>query len=341
MRTFDRDRELATEQSWIAQLETTLLDVGHGACVVIEAKRSTTVVDCAHVGTLARFLSSRGLSRVHNVVVSHLDRDHFEGITALLRTFSIRIDTLFLNAETCVVAGKPNRHDARLIQDFWDAVVERTKNHRMAVAPAPEGGHVSIDDGVELCFLWPAHVHTIAPATSLKALTGGAATTNALSVVASLEVNGWPDLVLTADAEVGALRSLVASATGAGWNQVPVVQMPHHGGKVDADEAVSNDMLEEVMSALTPQIVVVQNGRYQYDNPRVGSARAVLLGSGNVNLVCTQLNKNCCAAHTDGGFPLHPKCAGNVHILHDVATVRTEREDHPGFVDGLRSPRCR
>ena len=77
----------------------TMLDVGQGQCLLYRSEGMVTVVDCGGVpdesGELAaRWLQSRGVFTVENLVLTHYDADHVNGAVQLLRRERVR--TLWL-----------------------------------------------------------------------------------------------------------------------------------------------------------------------------------------------------------------------------------------------------
>ena len=79
-------------------LQMTMLDVGQGQCLVFTNGGAALMYDCGGTGdekageTAARYLLSRGASRLDVLVLSHYDRDHAGGVCQLLE----RIDVDFL-----------------------------------------------------------------------------------------------------------------------------------------------------------------------------------------------------------------------------------------------------
>lgn len=73
-----------------AEFTFTMLDVGQGQCLVYRSGGRTTVVDCGGVPdeageTAARYLQSRCVFRVDDLVLTHFDSDHVNGALQLLR----------------------------------------------------------------------------------------------------------------------------------------------------------------------------------------------------------------------------------------------------------------
>lgn len=85
------------------QLRATVLSVGHGCAVVLELPDGRTLLydagslasDTIAAQSVAGFLWSRGISRLHDVIVSHADIDHFNALPDLLEQF--RIDRIAMS----------------------------------------------------------------------------------------------------------------------------------------------------------------------------------------------------------------------------------------------------
>lgn len=78
----------------------TVLDVGQGQCILLQADGKTFLVDCggdsdtASADLAAETLLSQGISRLDGVIVTHYDRDHAGGVGYLLSR--IPADAIFL-----------------------------------------------------------------------------------------------------------------------------------------------------------------------------------------------------------------------------------------------------
>ena len=78
-------------------LRCTFVDVGHGGCVVLELPGGrTTVYDAGAIrggpqatNALAPFLHARGIRRIDDLILSHADLDHFNGVPGLLEHFAV------------------------------------------------------------------------------------------------------------------------------------------------------------------------------------------------------------------------------------------------------------
>ncbi len=330
---FYADNDLTGEPRRVHKAQTTLLDVGHGMCVVTEAGDDyVMVVDCAHAGTLVRFLRDRGRTRISSLVVSHLDRDHYEGITALLDARSIEIDEIFINPETAAVEEQPGRTEREMLDRFWRALWNRVVVERLSqLSLAPTGFNLALPEDLSVEVIWPEAIFTVAPARLIRDMIGSP-DQNALSLICRMTAGGAPELLLTSDTNDRVLDFVERSAVDL---RAPVLQMPHHGGNISkADNLAAARALAQ---RVRPYVAVVQNGRNRYDNPKATVASGLIEGAPRVHLACNQLNVNCCERVDETELP---KCAGNVSVLHQIAVVMFERDNHLSFVQDRSSARC-
>lgn len=86
-----------TREGRSAELQCTVLAVGHGMCVVLELPSDQIVLYDAgclgsphlSVNAISSFLWSRGIHHLDAVVLSHADSDHYNAVPGLLQRFSI------------------------------------------------------------------------------------------------------------------------------------------------------------------------------------------------------------------------------------------------------------
>ena len=79
-------------------LDTAVLDVGQGQCVVMMGKDFTLVADCGSTGasenpgdTAARYLLSRGRMHVDALILSHYHADHMNGVMELMQRMNVGV----------------------------------------------------------------------------------------------------------------------------------------------------------------------------------------------------------------------------------------------------------
>ena len=77
-------------------IEATFVDVGHGTCVILRSKKEVWLYDCGRLGNeqgssrdIDRALWSLGVTRIHGLILSHADSDHFNSLPGLIRRFTI------------------------------------------------------------------------------------------------------------------------------------------------------------------------------------------------------------------------------------------------------------
>ncbi len=84
------------------EFRCTFLAVGHGGCTVLETQDGRVLVyDAGAIGgpelsrrQIAPYLWHRGIRRIDELMISHADLDHFNGVTALLERFAVGRVTL-------------------------------------------------------------------------------------------------------------------------------------------------------------------------------------------------------------------------------------------------------
>lgn len=187
------------------ELRVTFLSVGHGGCVVLELPGGRVAV--YDVGSLrgpsltarqiAPFLWSRGIVRIDEVLLSHADLDHFNGLSALLERFAVGRVCL-----TPSFSSKPN-----------EAVRETMRRLRSS------GTVVEILHAGQALQAGPVEIDVLHPP-----VMGPAGSENVRSLVLRITYAGR-SLLLTGDLEGAGLDVLLRSAP----RRCEVLMLPHHG----------------------------------------------------------------------------------------------------------------
>ena len=73
----------------------TVLDVGHGDCIFMEKNGRNYLYDCGSYRVLP-FLRAKGVRRIHAIIISHCDLDHYRALSSLLQ--SMRIDKIICSS---------------------------------------------------------------------------------------------------------------------------------------------------------------------------------------------------------------------------------------------------
>lgn len=194
--------------SWPAsprEFRCTFLAVGHGGCTVLETPGGQVILYDAGAITgpdvtrrhIAPFLWNRGYRRIDDVIISHGDLDHFNGLPALLERFTVRRVTL-----TPTFADRSTRGVHAALRALEKSGIET----RIVHAPMQwEAGDVSFES------LHP-------PAR------GPDGVENERSLVLAVRYRDLT-ILLTGDLEKSGLRRVLSLPP----TTVDVVMAPHHG----------------------------------------------------------------------------------------------------------------
>lgn len=213
-------------------LTCTFLSVGHGCAVVVELPDGRTLLyDAGHFGSpengaesIARFLWSRGITRLDAVVISHNDADHYNAVPDLLVRVPARV--VYVSP---TMYQRPSR--------ATDALREFVVRNRIAVREVASGQRFGTQRGegrVTIDVLHPP------PA-------GVRGNDNANSIVLELTYRGRR-ILLTGDLEGDGLARVVEMPP----RDCDVLLAPHHGSPKSSPE--------EMAPWCRPEYVVVSGG---------------------------------------------------------------------------------
>ena len=311
----------------------TILDVGHGQCVVLQDARGTVIFDAGTGSTLLEFLHESAITEIDAVIISHADADHLSGLLSLLSAATVQVHRIYLNS------------DATKESDTW-------KDLRYAVADATARAATSVTVGVttsntqefargdiqiEILYPDPALAMAGPGGTDLK---GRRLTSNSMSVVTRISYQSIPRLLLAGDLDAVGLENLLEILP---TPQSEVMVFPHHGGRpTHADPAKFANLL---CKAVQPSLIVFSIGRGKYQTPRPDIVAGIRSVSPDVVIACTQLSTNC-AVTVPSTPPTHIAsivakgrtgrscCAGSIRLILEPTTIRyfPPRQDHEDFI---------
>ncbi|MEZ6127866.1 MAG: DNA internalization-related competence protein ComEC/Rec2 [Planctomycetaceae bacterium] len=209
----------------VGELHVTVLDVGHGSAAVVEVGERVLLLDAGALNrgeraadAICRFLWYRGQRRLHAVVLSHADMDHYNALPGLLDRFPI---AEIVTTRDFVTSPSP----------AVQAVIELAGRHRIPVRVAADG---------DSCEVAGAHIQL--RQADVSKLSSDA-DDNEKSLVVSLRYGGR-HVVVPGDIEGGGLEQLLPKL-----GRVDLLVSPHHGSKA------SNT--SQLATALQPQQVFV------------------------------------------------------------------------------------
>lgn len=275
------------------------------------------------------FLTGEGITHVENVLLSHADQDHIEGLLGLLASDRITIKNVFVNS------------DAIKDSALWDDLTYTLSKSSVA-------GGTQIFSAITRSTS-PFHcgditIETISPTAYLATKSPGSKdrlgrriTSNSVSASFRLLWAGAPVAYLAGDIDQISLDSLKDHDIQI---QAPLLVFPHHGGDISIGNIVS--FTEELCSLTASDTVIFSIGRNKHKNPRPDVVAAVRRKIKNVRIACTQLSKHCAstlngtvATHLNGAFSRgranHECCSGTfvinlaegVSYSPDIAAHRT------------------
>ena len=200
------------------------LDVGQGACTLIQSGREGILIDAGereYADRVVSYLRRAGIRKLSLVVASHPHTDHIGALPEVLSTFPA--DALLIPRLT-----QENTPDSYA----YERLLETVKEQSIRLVAAKPGAEYALEH---------AALHILAPLEQ-------SANLNDMSVVCRL-VAFETVLLLTADAEIAAQETLLRSNADL---RCDVLQAPHHGSSGALDPAF--------LDAASPQAAVISCG---------------------------------------------------------------------------------
>jgi beta-lactamase superfamily II metal-dependent hydrolase len=316
----------------------TVLDVGHGSCVLLWSETEITLVDTGAGATVLDHLRSLSSTTVRRVLVSHADQDHVGALTTLLTDDTFTVNEVWLNAD----GFKGSKQWAALTYELDERARASDIHVNLGVV---EGQGFSTG---------PFDLQILAPRLRLAGLGAGnqdregrRLETNSLSVVTKVFLRGEPLALLPGDLDEVGLAHLLDQTPPPDLH-APILLFPHHGGHVRrASNATANaEFATQFISLVMPNIVIFSIGRGQHGTPREEIINAIRAVVPDVNVLCTELSTLCSAASLTPGSAEHllnitargrykqACCAGSIVIDHDGASLRVQplRVPHQAFI---------
>jgi competence protein ComEC len=309
----------------------TILDVGHGSCAILAEAERIVVIDAGPKTGLLEFLLQHQIDTIDLVMISHADRDHIEGLIAILGTNAIAVKMVRLNSDS--LKGS----------DIWDDLLfeldSLQKQGKTDFSPAlTESDSGKFDSSeITLEIIGPS-AYLAAKSPNGKDAFDRRITTNSISAVIRVLYKGAPIALLTGDMDLIGLDEIVRG----GRNMAaPILVFPHHGGHAGTDMA---GFSERLCQLVRPEQILFSIGRGRYGTPipevieRARSVNAI------VKISCTQLSEHCATAvptadHTHissvfaNGRDDRRCCAGSITVsLGAIVTDFPMWKEHQDFI---------
>lgn len=313
--------------------ELTILDVGHGQCVVLRDGSGTVIFDAGPGSMLLEFLEKSEITEIDAVIISHADADHLAGLLALLSAETVQVREVHLNS------------DATKNSDIWKdlryaidkATAEGTTHVTIGVTTGSTQGFARGDVEIEILYPCPAVAMAGPGGRDLK---GRRLTANSMSVVARISYQSIPRILLTGDIDAVALENLLEDFPSP---RSEVLVFPHHGGR--PSNADPTKFANSLSQAVQPNLIVFSIGRGKYNTPRADIVAGIRSVLPFVTIACTQLSTNCSASVPSAapdhlasivarGKQSHSCCAGSIHLNLEPKTIRYSPalQEHQQFI---------
>jgi beta-lactamase superfamily II metal-dependent hydrolase len=312
-----------------------ILDVGHGNTTVLEDEHGVVVIDAGPGSSLLEFLKQEGIGRVDVLLISHADKDHIEGLLALVTCEEFEIGRVRLNTDPRV--GREGKLWKTLLYALDKSHLERKVDFDVHLTEADTG---TFNQGsVDIQILAPTlGIAGIGPGgTDFK---GRELSSNSMSVVIKLVHDGIPLALLPGDMDGVGLDNIVESGHDC---RAYILIFPHHGGRPGAADITA--FTERICRLVEPRCVIFSIGRNQHGTPRPEVVSTIKTHLPDARIACTQLSLHCAAElpsitdHThmtnrfSKGREKNQCCAGTFVVdFEDIENLLPHREAHQEFI---------
>ena len=280
---------------------------------MVEGSGHVSVIDGGGRDTLLRFLSDRGIRRVDTIIVSHVDADHFGGISLLLSSTDFQVGQVFFN---------PDPRDTALWRDFVSVMIDAKQRGAKFKLELTNVNPGQLESGG----VW---LEVLAPSQELAYRTpdGRQLTPNLMSAVVRVWTDGEPRILVAGDIDQVGFHSLFERGADI---RADVLVFPHHGGLPGRSDPTA--FAESLVRAVSAQLVIFSIGRGRYGTPRPEIVSAVLRSKEGVHIACTQLSTHC--AVLAEGIARNAPCAGTLEVsLEGDGAYAPTRRAHLEFID--------
>lgn len=327
-------------------LEVIVLDVGHGNCAVVRDNDRCVVVDAPPGTTLFDELERCGITSIDHLVLSHSDLDHMGSAVKLLWDTRFTIGMIWYNPDST----KQTKAWQSLARQAYLRHREGHLLNGQRNLNTASTAELSFSDRVTVEVVHPdLEMATLGPSDAATPL--GKLTSNTLSAVLRISLEGKPAVLLPADIDALALRRMISLSQSL---TASVLVFPHHGGKANTSD--SRLFASLLCEAVQPDLVIFSMARGgRFSNPDPEMVSGVRSTAPNAHIACTQLSTHChreaplpgaqahLNLHAAAGSSAGSCCAGTVTVSHSPSglQISPSPEQHKQFIDLLDRPICR
>lgn len=324
-------------------LQVVILDVGHGNCTIIRDGNSSCVVDIPRDRGIIDAIIENDCAFIKHLVLSHPDEDHIGGAARLLADPDVSIENFWCNSSAIqdTATYRDLLEQAALREDAGQTRYRNNLN--VAVRDDLNFGRAQLEvihpDVVRAGVGQTKKEHKFAKITS-----------NGMSVVIRVSLDGIPAALLAADIDSAGLRSIVNRGSDL---SSPILVFPHHGGATGGRD--EQDFAETICRATSPNTVVFSLGRARFNNPLPEILEGVRTAAPSAHIACTQLSRRCHGESnpiptTDNSGSSWPSrgngkghcCAGTIVLTRSANGIEVSPSAavHGAFVQRVSSAQC-
>lgn len=259
-----------------------ILDVGHGNSALLMEDGWAALVDARQGGVVDDALMHFGVTVLDEVVISHADADHCDGASTLVLGDPCGVRRLHIRAD-------PYK-DTQTWRDLVVALGEADDAGRVDLQIGPtRGASLGRPGGrMEVVVLAPTAGEILrAPHPKIA----GGLSTNGMSTVMRVMVDGASELLLPGDLDGPGLTRLVTA--GADLSAHTLV-FPHHGGTPGGEDPAR--FTSRLLDQVRPEHVVFSVHRNDGRFPRPEIVEQVRRSGSSPRVSCTQLSARCAAS---------------------------------------------
>ncbi|MFJ8534644.1 ComEC/Rec2 family competence protein [Streptomyces sp. NPDC093591] len=309
----------STPQTAKVATEAVILDVGHGNCAVLRDGSKCVIVDAKSDKLLYQELVASGVRRIEHLVLSHADSDHIAGALRLLPNEDFEVGTVWVNSDS----QKDSQQWHELLALLTALHQAGRLKARLAICDL-DGWDLSLEN-VLIDVIHPT-LTDIGHGTGKRGRVRPEITTNGMSVVLRVLLEGLPALLLPGDLDSAGLDQILSRDKEVSAH---VLVYPHHGGHSGGGPEES--FAKILCDAVSPDVVLFSMGRGVFRNPLPEVVGEITRSFPDTRVACTQLSENCHAGTVpegERGYLLNRPAAGNTGNRSCAGTVRVAVADN-------------
>jgi competence protein ComEC len=315
--------------------ELTIINVGQGAASVLRlADDSVFIFDAGPASSVERVLehlAEINPTRIRGLLLSHNDRDHTNGVIAIIQHFGLKIEKFWM-----LVDRDPQELEKHsLIFDLSRRGALLAKPQRAEIKNLRRPGLLYRDTGSGIV------IALRYPDLEGNEIAIAAADPNLTSAIATIRV-GTQRAVIPGDAPLEAWKRLTHEAGRK--IECNLILMPHHGAAIGQRAIKAHHDIDAFLNLIsTPRFAAISVGHTNtYGHPSPGTIAT--LSEICERVVCTEYTTQCSGDAMTGSPSGARDCFGNITYRLSTHAIELSPEDlerHDERIDAMATPLCR